>query len=211
MPKYNPYKFQQNAIDELVETFKKLWQNTEPEKELLFKSPTGSGKTFMVTSFVNLLNIQPDFANEDIAFVWITFSDELAMQSKDKFYEYFFPNLSNQLLTVEDFGKGVLSHNDILFINWQKLVSKKASDRKFRRPDDENKQKEQGFYWEDILEKTHSENRKIVLIIDESHKNVTESAYRDVIKPINPPVIIKVSATPESEPTASDLKHNKAG
>ncbi len=211
MPKYNPYKFQQNAIDELVETFKKLWQNPEPEKELLFKSPTGSGKTFMVTSFVNLLNIQPDFQNEDIAFVWITFSDELAMQSKDKFYEYFFPNLSNQLLTVEDFGKGVLSHNDILFINWQKLVSKKASDRKFRRPDDETRQKEQGFYWEDILEKTHQENRKIVLIIDESHKNVTESAYRDVIKPIDPPIIIKVSATPEKEPTASDLKHNKAG
>lgn len=210
MPKYTPKKFQQKAIDELVATFKRLWQNGNTQSPLVFKSPTGSGKTFMVSNFVNQLNYQPDFF-EDIAFVWITFSDDLAMQSKNKFEEYYFPNLSNQLLTVQDFNKGVLNNKDILFLNWQKLVSKKAADRILRRPDNDELQKEQGFYFEDIVEKTHSENRQIVMIIDESHKNVTSSALRDVINPLNPKIIVKVSATPEEEPKASEITNNLAG
>lgn len=210
MPKYTPKKFQQKAIDELVATFKRLWQNGNTQSPLVFKSPTGSGKTFMVSNFINQLNYQPDFF-EDIAFVWITFSDDLAMQSKEKFYEYYFPNLSNQLLTVQDFNKGVLNNKDILFLNWQKLVSKKAADRVLRRPDNDEMQKEQGFYFEDIVEKTHAENRQIVMIIDESHKNVTSSALRDVINPLNPKIIVKVSATPEEEPKASEITNNLAG
>ncbi len=210
MPKYTPKKFQQQAIDQLVATFKRLWQNNKNQSPLVFKSPTGSGKTFMVSNFVNQLNYQPDFI-EDIAFVWITFSDDLAMQSKNKFEEYYFPNLSNQLLTVQDFNKGVLNNKDILFLNWQKLVSKKAADRILRRPDNDELQKEQGFYFEDIVEKTHSENRQIVMIIDESHKNVTSSALRDVINPLNPKIIVKVSATPEEIPNASEITNNLAG
>lgn len=210
MPKYTPKKFQQKAIDELVATFKRLWQNGNTQSPLVFKSPTGSGKTFMVSNFINQLNYQPDFI-EDIAFVWITFSDDLAMQSKEKFYEYYFPNLSNQLLTVQDFNQGVLQSKDILFLNWQKLVSKKAADRVLRRPDNDELQKEQGFYFEDIVEKTHSENRQIVMIIDESHKNVTSSALRDVINPLNPKIIVKVSATPEEIPNASEITNNLAG
>ncbi len=210
MSKYIPKKFQQKAIDELIGTFKKLWQNPDDRLEIVFKSPTGSGKTFMVCNFVNNLNYQPDF-EEDIAFVWITFSDDLAMQSRNKFYDYYFPNFSNQLLTVQDFSQGVLKKNDIMFLNWQKLVSKKASDRVLRRPDNPDEQKEQGFYFEDIAEQTHCENRKIVMIIDESHKNVTSNALRDVINPLNPKIILKVSATPDDIPDGSQLYNNRAG
>ena len=210
MSKYIPKKFQQKAIDELIGTFKKLWHNPDDRLEIVFKSPTGSGKTFMVCNFVNNLNYQPDF-EEDIAFVWITFSDDLAMQSRDKFYDYYFPNFSNQLLTVQDFSQGVLKKNDIMFLNWQKLVSKKASDRVLRRPDNPDEQKEQGFYFEDIAEQTHCENRKIVMIIDESHKNVTSNALRDVINPLNPKIILKVSATPDDIPDGSQLYNNRAG
>lgn len=210
MAQYNPFKFQQDAIEELVDVFKKLWNNDLQTSEITFKSPTGSGKTFMVTHFVDALNNQPDW-DEDVAFVWITFSDDLAMQSKEKFTEYFFPNISNQLLTIQDLANGILKKRDILFLNWQKLVASKASARVLRRPNEEEKHKEQGFYFEDVVENTHAEGRQIVMIIDESHKNVTEAAIRDVITPLNPRIILKVSATPESEPTASDIKHNKAG
>ena len=210
MAQYNNFPFQQKAIDELLESFKTLWQTGENRLEITFKSPTGSGKTFMVTHFVDALNQQPDW-NEDVAFVWITFSDDLAMQSKEKYTEYFFPNIGRNLLTIQDFSEGKLGRNDILFLNWQKLVSRKASDRVLRRPDDEKLYKEQGFYFEDVVENTHNAGRKIVMIIDESHKNVTESAIRDVINPLNPRIILKVSATPESEPSISDVKHHKAG
>lgn len=210
MAQYNSFPFQQKAIDELVDTFKKLWRTGNDKLELTFKSPTGSGKTFMVTHFVDALNGQPDWV-EDVAFVWITFSDELAMQSKEKFDEYFFPNLSNQLLTIQNFNNGVLKDKDILFLNWQKLVAKDAEKRKLRRPEDSNREKEQGYYFEDVVEKTHAEGRSIVMIIDESHKNVSEAAIRDVINPLNPRVIVKVSATPEKEPSPSDIEDLKAG
>jgi DNA or RNA helicases of superfamily II len=210
MAQYNAFPFQQRAIDEMLESFKNLWSHNTSTVELTLKAPTGSGKTFMTTHFIDALNRQPDW-NEDVAFVWITFSDELAMQSKDKFYDYFFPTLSNQLLTIADFSQGKLNKNDILFLNWQKLVSRRATDRQNRRPEDTALIKEAGFYFEDVAENTLAEGRQIIMIIDESHKNVTESAYRDVINPLNPRIIVKVSATPEKEPSISDVNKCKAG
>lgn len=210
MALYNAFPFQQRAIDEMLESFKNLWRHNTSTTELTLKAPTGSGKTFMTTHFINALNSQPDW-DEDVAFVWITFSDELAMQSKAKFDDYFFPNLRNQLLTIADFSQGKLNRNDILFLNWQKLVSRRAADRQNRRPEEPELIKETGFYFEDVAENTLAEGRQIIMIIDESHKNVTESAYRDVINPLNPRIIVKVSATPEKEPTASQVKNHQAG
>ena len=189
-----PLEFQQKAIEELTAKFKTLW-NANQQSQLILKSPTGSGKTFMTTSFINQLDNEPDWLN-DVAFVWITFSEELALQSRDKYRQYFSGNLNNQLLTTEDIKQGELFSNDILFINWQKLVSKKAENRVLRRPEDERNYKENGYYFEDVIENTQKANRNLVLIIDESHKNVTDSANRDVISKINPKIILKVSATP---------------
>lgn len=210
MALYNAFPFQQRAIDEMLESFKNLWTHNNSTAELTLKAPTGSGKTFMTTHFIDALSHQPDW-DEDVAFVWITFSDELAMQSKEKFVDYFFPNLSNKLLTIADFSQGKLKKNDILFLNWQKLVSRRAADRQNRRPEEPELIKESGFYFEDVAENTLAEGRQIIMIIDESHKNVTESAYRDVINPLNPRIIVKVSATPEKEPSISDVRNHKAG
>ncbi|WP_308605019.1 DEAD/DEAH box helicase family protein [uncultured Fibrobacter sp.] len=205
--------FQENAVlgaNGLVETFKKLWQTGASHLNITFKSPTGSGKTFMVSNFLRELQNDPGF-DSDVAFVWITFSDELAMQSRDKFVDYFFPNIGRELRTIADFSEGVLQRDDILFLNWQKLVSSKAENRVLRRPEESEKQKEQGFYFEDVVENTRNAGREIVMIIDESHKNVTEAAYRDVIEPLRPRVILNVSATPSNIPNASDVQNLRAG
>ena len=50
--------FQENAVlgaNGLVETFKKLWQTGVSNLNVTFKSPTGSGKTFMVSNFLREL------------------------------------------------------------------------------------------------------------------------------------------------------------
>ena len=54
-----PLEFQQKAIEELTAKFKTLW-NTNQQSQLILKSPTGSGKTFMTTSFINQLDNEPD-------------------------------------------------------------------------------------------------------------------------------------------------------
>lgn len=198
----NALKFQNDAIEELISKFKKLYKiNTdsfENTPKIILKAPTGSGKTFMTESFIHRLAAQPDF-NEDVAFVWMTCSDTLAMQSRDKFYEYFSPNVNSRLLTAGDIEQNeFLLKNDILFSNWQKYnISKDKFDKRtLRRPDDERKLKENGFYFDDLIENTKSHGRQIILLIDESHAYDSKLAEESVIKTIGPKIIIKISATP---------------
>lgn len=201
--------FQEKAVTALIEKFKRLWNAPGTMLPLVFKSPTGSGKTFMTESFIQELKSVGGF-HEDVAWIWITFSDDLAMQSKAKFEEYFSPSVGRRLLTVADFSDGVLKRDDILFLNWQKLVANNADARILRRPDDPAKKKESGYYYEDVVEATHKDGRTIIMVIDESHKNVTELAAEKVIKATNPKVILKVSATPTDIPSSEDIDDAKA-
>tara|TARA_R110001632_G_scaffold232421_1_gene373170 strand:- start:8523 stop:10964 length:2442 start_codon:yes stop_codon:yes gene_type:complete len=210
MSKFSPLDFQKKAIDKLTSSFIRLWEQTEPQRHLVFKSPTGSGKTFMVSNFIHGLNALPNW-DYDKAFIWITFSDDLAMQSKDKFQEYFDSNLENGLLTVNDFKQGKFYKNDILFINWQKLVSTSADNRVLRRPDDEVLLKEQGYYFEDLIENTHKEGREIILIVDESHISSRTDLAQNIIDIINPKVILNISATPKYIPNRDEEDEGLAG
>jgi len=206
----NALKFQRDAVDKLVISFLKLWREGKRKMPLVFKAPTGSGKTFMMASFINELNNLPQW-DEDKAFIWITFSDDLAMQSRDKFQRYFENTLKNDLLTVNDFNRGKLNKNDILFINWQKLVSRAAENRVLRRPEDETMHKETGVYFEDLIDNTHNDGREILLVIDESHTHRTTELAENVIDYIKPRIIFEVSATPKEEPFAEDVEERRKG
>lgn len=195
---FNQLEFQKDAIDDLTKTFLNLWKRNEEQLPLVFKSPTGSGKTFMVSHFIRGLNHLPNW-DEDKAFIWITFSDDIAMQSKNKFAEYFENTLENSLLTVADINKGKLQKNDIIFLNWQKLVSRSADARVLRRPENEEDRKESGFYFEDFVDNSHKENREIILIIDEAHTHVTKDLAQKIIDYISPKVVLHVTATPPED------------
>lgn len=195
---FNSLPFQKTAIELLLNKFIYLWEKRETQLPLVFKSPTGSGKTFMVAHFISGLNHLPNW-DEDKAFVWITFSDDIAMQSKNKFMEYFETTLENGILTVADINKGKLQKNDILFLNWQKVVSKAAENRVLRRPKNEVERKESGIYFEDFIDNTQEENREIILIIDEAHTHVSTVLAQQIIDYIKPRVIVHVTATPEQE------------
>lgn len=211
MAQFNLLEFQKSAVEELLTSLTTIWRTPKRQIPLVFKSPTGSGKTFMMAHFIKGLNHLPNW-DSDKAFIWITFSDELAMQSKEKFFKYFENTLENELLTVQDIdSRGILLKNDILFINWQKVVSKSAENRVLRRPEDELMQKESGKYFEDMIDATHEAKREIILIVDESHKNSRTNLAQEIIDYINPKAIVKVSATPEEEPSFSQVKNNEAG
>lgn len=195
---FNPLQFQKDAIDELTKAFLSLWKKNERQLALVFKSPTGSGKTLTAAHFVRGLNHLPNW-DEDKAFIWITFSDDIAMQSKRKFEEYFENTLENELLTVADINRGKLQKNDILFLNWQKVVSRAAENRVLRRPENEEERKESGFYFEDFIDNTHNANREIILVIDEAHTHVTKDLAQQVIDYVNPKIVLHVTATPSEE------------
>jgi len=190
--------FQSDTVDKLTGCLVNMWATQRSQLPIVLKSPTGSGKTFMLAHFVRGLNHVPTW-DDDKAFIWITFSEDLALQSRDKFELYFGAAQENGLLTVEDISQGKLNKNDILFINWQKLVSSSAENRKLRRPETEELRREQGVYFEDFIDQTRRENRSIVLIIDEAHTNVTPVLAKQVIDYIDPRVVLHISATPKTE------------
>lgn len=198
MNSFSPLNFQQKAVEDLTDIFVRLWKVQGRQLPIVFKSPTGSGKTFMTSLFVRGLNHLPQW-KEDKAFVWITFSDDLAMQSRDKFLEYFENVLENRPLTVADVDQGKLYQNDILFLNWQKIVAKSADTRLLRRPDDNEWHKEKGAYFEDVIEQTQAEGRQIILIIDEAHKNKDTQLSKAIIDKIDPKVILHITATPSDD------------
>lgn len=191
-------RFQIEAVEKLINNIKTFWSKAERQIPIVFKAPTGSGKTYMTEKMICDLAEQPDW-DRDVAFVWITFSEDLAMQSKEKFDLYFPTSKHGRLLTIEDFKLGALQKHDVLFLNWQKLVSRKAEDRIYRRPDDSRLRHESRVYFEDFVENTHRNGIEIILIIDESHLNLTAASKRDVIDPLNPKIKLNVSATPKAE------------
>lgn len=189
--------FQEKAVEKLRSAIDVLWQKGE-RTQIILKSPTGSGKTLMTCALIDRLqNITPEHCDVgDVAFFWATLNNDLVMQSRDKFYKYFMPNLRNHLSTFDDCGNA-LGGNEILFVNWQKLAQKKGKERLLlRRPRDIKQCKESGVYFEDIFENTAKVERKIIMIVDESHSNVGTELSQEIIDIVNPKLILKISATP---------------
>ena len=199
--------FQIDAVDKIVSNIKRLWNNEDRQIPIVLKAPTGSGKTYMTQKVICDMAEQPDW-DRDVAYVWITFSDDLAMQSRHKFDVYFPTSKHGRLLTIDDFSLGSLQKNDVLFINWQKLVSNNAADRIYRRPGDPNERHESRVYFEDFAEQTHDNGIEVIFIIDECHLNVTEAADRDVISKLDPKICIHVSATPPVDIVAKAAEYD---
>lgn len=185
--------FQETAVAQLKEKFLTLWKLGDHNLNLTFKSPTGSGKTIMMAQFLRDIVSDPRFSHADVGFLWITNSDTLAMQSKDKLFSYYGGASENPLIDMNDLRDGSIPKNGIFFINWQKVVSKSKENRKLRTEGEAN------TTFDEYLDNTHNLKREIILIIDEEHIASSTVLASDLIKNIiKPRIIIGVSATPQN-------------
>lgn len=185
--------FQEAAIAQLKEKFLTLWKLGDHNLNLTFKSPTGSGKTIMMAQFLRDIVADPRFSHADVGFVWITNSDSLAMQSKDKLFSYYGGASENPLVDMNNLRDGSIPKSGVFFINWQKVVSKAKDNRKLRTEGESN------TTFDEYLENTHNLKREVVLIIDEEHIASSTVLASDLIKNvIKPRIIIGVSATPQN-------------
>ena len=193
--------FQESAISHLKEKFLTLWKLGDHNLNLTFKSPTGSGKTIMMAQFLRDIVADPRFSNANVAFLWITNSDSLAMQSKEKLFSYYGGASENTLIDMNNLQEGSIPKNGVFFINWQKLVSKAKDNRKLRTEGESN------TTFDEYLENTHNLGREVVLIIDEEHIASSTVLANDLIKNvINPRIIIGVSATPQTTGVTVEVK-----
>jgi tryptophanyl-tRNA synthetase len=156
--------FQETAVSNLKNEFLSLWKLPNHNIPLVFKSPTGSGKTIMLAQFLRDIVSDPRFEGNDVAFVWFSFSEDSYEQSKKKLFEYYGGASELDLIDLNDLSRGKLNKNNIFFINWQKIKGKTKDSRKLRR------ENEQGLTFDNLINETHEDGRKIVVIIDEEHR-----------------------------------------
>ncbi|MCM1566340.1 MAG: DEAD/DEAH box helicase family protein [Dehalobacter sp.] len=200
--------FQENAISDLRAQFLNLWKTGNRRLPLIFKSPTGSGKTVMIAELLKTLSNDPQF-NVDNAYLWFSFSEDSYLQSKKKLADYYGGANELDLLDLNDFSREKLENNNIFFINWQKIKTSTKEGRKLRTPSEYTS----GDYgvFDEFIKKTQSDNRELVLIIDEAHRDSDTELAEDLVNLIDPRIILKITATPKTIPSASDVNHKRAG
>ncbi len=181
-------RYQSTAVKKLLSRSAELLAQRSNTK-LVFKAPTGSGKTIMTAEFLKQLVTHPELTSP-LSFIW-TAPRQLHTQSKDKLETYYEESRALECANFEDLVDKQIEENQILFLNWESINKK-----------DKNtivKENEQEFYLGKIIETTKDAGREIVLIIDESHHHATSQISRDLIADISPKLTIEVSATPVLE------------
>ena len=110
--------YQEDAIDDLLTKAKRLL-GYSGIKKLVFKSPTGSGKTIMMAEFLKQL-VDDREIRQSLGFIW-TAPRQLHIQSRDKLENYFETSRVLKCSYFEDLDDRKISENEILFFNWESI------------------------------------------------------------------------------------------
>lgn len=171
--------FQLEVLNKLMEAMQKTG------RDIVLKSPTGSGKTIILTHFMS------EFmqSNANTVFVWLTpGKGNLEEQSKAKMDAYIH-NAQTKLLS--DVMTGGFEEGDACFINWEKLTKKGNTALK-------DSERTNFIEW---ITRAHDSGLSFKIIIDESHQNFTAKAD-EIIQLFKTDKIIRASATPLADKNA---------
>ena len=167
-------EFQLAAVNSLFEAMDK------PARDIILKSPTGSGKTIILTYFMH----QYIQSYPKTVFVWLTpGKGDLEEQSKAKMDKYIH---ASQTKLLSDIMTAGFEENDSCFINWEKLTKK---------GNNALKDSERTNFLEHIQHALDS-GLRFVIVVDESHQNNTIKAD-EIIQYFHTEKIIRCSATPK--------------
>ncbi len=185
-----PYQIEK--VRELKFDFLKLLSQEKPSS-IVFEAPTGSGKTIMMQEFLRQVAEIPK--NRNLAFIWLSIGD-LSRQSRESFER----NLESSHLIfseLSDIKTGALRENEILFVNWEKLKQKDSKTGEWKVLAMKDNERDENI--PKYMENTRSKGLEIVLIIDESSRELDTAKAQELISEYFKPIVqIEVSATPDS-------------
>ena len=190
-------RFQQKAVRKLVDETIDLLGLSGHRKTLIFKAPTGAGKTVMASQMLaeltEELQSRGDSPYQQVAFIWIA-PNKLHQQSYFKMKNYFTETrlLKPVMYDEIDQSEGTIKPGEILFVNWESINKEKNV---------MVRDSEQNASLYEITRRTQDERGlPIVVVIDEEHLFWSKSADKSakVLQKINPKVEIRISATPKT-------------
>ncbi len=191
--------YQDRAVDELVEKVIRLLNASGQRKRLVFKAPTGSGKTVMASGILARLAQElperTDSLVNRVAFIWIA-PNKLHEQSYFKMKNYFTESRLLKPVVYDELDQsidGYIRPGEILFVNWESINKDNAL---------MIRETERSASLYDITDRTQLDNRiPIVVIVDEEHMFSGKNAKKSekVLARINPKLEIRISATPISQ------------
>ncbi len=176
-------EYKEKAVTKLIDLAKESL-NRNGSETVVFKAPTGAGKTIMMAEFIS--RIAEVKEKPAVSFIWAA-PRKLHLQSKEKIEDYFSSSRIAECSTVDELNGNQIEENEILFLNWESI--NKAGNVLLR-------ENESDFNLTAIIKNTLFAGREIILIIDESHHTATAENTRGLIDIMSPKVTIEVSATP---------------
>lgn len=191
---YTLKNYQRDAVDEL-KGYIELGFRSKNRKEVVFKAPTGSGKTFMAASLFE--ELAGEHSDINFCILWACpGKGELHKQSHDAVKTYLGGNPVCSLLEEDFFGsRKFIKNKEIVFINWEKLIQKDRGTGSWAN----NLMKEQeGMNFIDVIDQTKKNGTKVVLVVDESHVGfLAKTRIQEFINAIIfPNILLEMSATP---------------
>ena len=191
-------EYQQKAVRELTDKTIDLLTYSGNRHTLVFKAPTGAGKTVMASELLLRLNAElrdrTDVPCKEVAYIWIA-PNKLHEQSYFKMRSFFTEGQELHPVIFDDLdhsAEGYIHPGEILFVNWESINKDNAV---------MIRDTEQGASLFDLTRRTQGEQHiPIIVIIDEEHMFASKLANKTekVLSHICPKVEIRISATPVS-------------
>ncbi len=189
--------YQKKAVRELKQKMIDMLNDSEDRQKLIFKAPTGAGKTVMVSTLLDELTrdlpMNGQCRYSRVAWVWIA-PNKLHQQSYRSMRNFFSERRSLRPVMFDecDHVDG-LHPGDVLFLNWESINKDNAV---MIRDNEQNRT----LY--ELIRKTKIEQHlPVVVIIDEEHMFAGRNAKKSemVLQAIQPHIELRVSATPVTQ------------
>lgn len=202
-------EFQEEAVAELLNRVRQAKREAREgdAQAVILASPTGSGKTVIMTKLMEdiLSGTDKIEAEPDAVFLWLSDQPELNEQSRKKIADTSSRFRVHELVIVDtDFDQKTFDGGRVYFLNTQKLGKDKNLVTKGDNRD--------YTIWETIKNTEKAVGDRFYLVIDEAHRGMNRTAREenqaktivqkfvlgsvpDAVTPIK--LILGVSATPE--------------
>ena len=183
--------YQDRAVRNLIEETDRIIKTKKKRTKLVFKAPTGAGKTIVMAEYLNRFvqeaQSKIELPYRQFAFIWIA-PNQLHIQSYQKIRDYFSETRTIRSVQFEDITDNRLLPNDILFLNWQSISSE---DNIYIRDN------ERGKTLYDYIDNSRIHDTEIIIILDEAHLFASKGDKANkVLEKVNAIIEIDVSATP---------------